>query len=427
MVNNVGISGILKKRYHLCILFLLTISQLVMSLGAYAWGPLAPFLRAEFAITRAQTGAIVSALYAVSVIIAMPSGVTVDRLGAKVTLIFALVIMGSPFCALSLVDSFTIFVVIASLTGIGYGMINQISSKGIMRWFEKKNRATAMGIKQTGVTLGGAIGAIMIPAISLSLNWRWATMVIGVTILITALGVIFFYREYPAEINANESVSVSKTTEERPKHWQKDFSLILRKPELIILCFVGMLLAASQTSIASFLVLYMVEELKVSTLAAGICLSVFMIAGTVGRVMWGIISDKIFNSDRQYPMIYLCLIAFGSAIGMVLLQPASSTWLLYCLSAVLGFSFMGWNSLFITAGAELAGSSLVGLVTGLTITVAWTGIIAGPPLFGIIADKVGYSWSWLVLAAFGLICSGTVFYSIKASPDNRVKEADSAI
>lgn len=427
MANNLSAPRILNEKYHLCILFLLTVSQLVMSLGAYAWGPLAPFLRADFGITRAQTGAIVSALYAVAVIIAMPSGFAVDRWGARVTLIAALVTMGFSFCALSMVDSFTIFVVLAGLSGIGYGMINQISSKGIIRWFGKKNRATAMGIKQTGVTLGGAIGAIMLPAISMLLNWRWATVVTGATMLITALGVSLFYREYPAEINVKESTSVPKMTEERSSHWQKDFGIILMKPELIILCFVSMLLAASQTSVASFLVLYLVEELRVSAVVAGICLSVFMIAGTVGRVVWGIISDRIFKSDRQYPMMLLCLIAFGSAIGMVFLNQASSIWLPYFLSAVMGFSFMGWNALFITFSAELAGPSLVGLVTGWTITVAWTGIIAGPPLFGIIADKAGYSWSWLMLAAFGLMCSGALFYSIKVSANHRVKEAESTI
>ncbi|AGL03401.1 hypothetical protein [Desulfoscipio gibsoniae] len=44
--------------YCWVILGLLTLSQLAMSLGAYAWGPLAPFLRAEFDITRAQLGLI---------------------------------------------------------------------------------------------------------------------------------------------------------------------------------------------------------------------------------------------------------------------------------------------------------------------------------------------------------------------------------
>ncbi|KFN39861.1 hypothetical protein KN63_01345, partial [Smithella sp. F21] len=104
-------------------------------------------------------------------------------------------------------------------------------------------------------------------------------------------------------------------------------------------------------------------------------------------------------------------IASGSALGMVVSARVSMAWLPYFINAVMGFTFMGWNALFITFTAEIAGPALVGLVTGLTITVSWTGIIAGPPLFGLIADKVGYSWSWVMLTIFGVLCAISLYYS----------------
>ena len=404
------VSRVINENYQFCILLLLTVSQLVMTLGAYAWGPLAPFLRADFGITRAQTGAIVSALYAASVLIAMPSGLAVDKFGAKRMLIVALATMGFAFTALSLVDSFLMFVVFAGVSGIGYGAINQISSKGIVQWFPKKNRATAMGIKQSGVTLGGALGAVMLPAIVILASRRWATFAVAITMVITAFLVALLYREHPAAAVMTDGPS-SPPVEKRATSRSKDFKLLLKKPELIVLCFVSMLLAASQSSIASFMVLYMQEELHTSAASAGLGLSVFMIAGTVGRVMWGMISDRIFKGDRQYPMLLLCLIASGSALGMVVSARVSMAWLPYFINAVMGFTFMGWNALFITFTAEIAGPALVGLVTGLTITVSWTGIIAGPPLFGLIADKVGYSWSWVMLTIFGVLCAISLYYS----------------
>lgn len=403
-------SRVINENYQFCILLLLTVSQLVMSLGAYAWGPLAPFLRADFGITRAQTGAIVSALYAVSVLIAMPSGLAVDKFGAKRMLVVALATMGFAFTALSLVDSFLMFVVFAGVSGIGYGAINQISSKGIIQWFQKKNRATAMGIKQTGVTLGGALGAVMLPAIVILASRRWATFTVAITMVITAFLVALLYREHPAAAVMTDGPS-SPPVEKRATNRNKDFKLLLKKPELIVLCFISMLMAASQTAIASFIVLYMQEELHTSVASAGLCLSVFMISGTIGRVVWGMISDGIFNGDRQYPMILLCLIASGSALGMVFSTRVSMLWLPYFISAVMGFTFMGWNALYLTFTAEIAGPALVGLVTGLTITVAWTGIVAGPPLFGLIADKVGYPWSWAMLAIFGVLSALSLYYS----------------
>lgn len=422
--TQLDVKRMINENYHFCILLLLTLSQLVMSLGAYAWGPLAPFLRADFGITRAQTGSIISVLYAVSIVVAMPSGLAVDKFGAKMMLVVALATMGFAFGALSLVDSFTMFVIFVGVSGIGYGMINQISSKGIIRWFQKKNRATAMGIKQAGVTLGGALGAVMLPAIVILASRRWATFAVAITMVITAFLVAFFYREHPAAAAIKDGAS-PVPAEKRATNRRKEFTLLLKKPELIVLCFVSMLLAASQTCIASFIVLYMQEELRATTAAAGMCLSIFMIAGTAGRVLWGMISDGIFKGDRQYPMLLLCLIAFGSALGMVFITSASMAWLPYFICAVMGFTFMGWNALFITFSAEIAGPALVGLVTGLTITVAWTGIIAGPPLFGLIADKVGYSWGWAMLAIFGLLCAISLLYSIRVTK-NRNQGAEIA-
>jgi len=144
-----------QDNYGWIILGILTMAQLVMSMGAYTWGPLAPVLRDEFNLSRAQIGTITSALYFASVIIAIPSGIAVDKLGARIMLIISLIIMGIPFAIMALAKSYLFFIVFAAVSGLGYGVINQLSTKGIMHWFSTRFRATAMGIKQTGVTLGG--------------------------------------------------------------------------------------------------------------------------------------------------------------------------------------------------------------------------------------------------------------------------------
>lgn len=413
--------------YSLYILSLLVFSQLVMSVGAYAWGPLAPFLRSAFGITRAQTGAIVSALYGVSTVIALPSGLAVDKYGAKSTLVFALASMGVSFIGLSMANSYVVLVVMAGFSGIGYGMINQICSKGIIRWFGKGTRGTAMGIKQSGVTLGGAVGGVLLPAVAIASGWRWAFIITGAMILVVAFLVLLFYREHPNEPNTTWGAPGQEIPKGHPTNRRKELWKLLKRPELLTLCFLGMMLAASQTSIASFLVLYLGEELKIPAGKAGIYLSVFMMAGTFGRLIWGVISDRLFHGDRQHPLIILCLMAFGSAVGMVFLSKTSPSWLPYFLCAAMGFTFMGWNALFITFTAEIAGPVLVGLVTGLAITVAWSGVIAGPLLFGLITDKAGYSWGWSMLAGIGLVCSLAVFCSARVTSCNEQKARNTVL
>lgn len=401
--------------YCWVILGLLTLSQLAMSMGAYAWGPLAPFLRTEFNISRAQVGLIVSVLYFTSVVIAIPSGLMIDRLGARRMLVFALISMGGFFALLSQVNVFSLFLILAALSGIGYGMINQISTKGLMLWFSSKLRATAMGIKQTGVTFGGALGAVMLPAIAVSLSWRWAVAVPGFLMIAVAILVVLGYRERPATVSELNKVSDSRQS----SSMLKDLSRLRYRPELIILCVVGAMMAASQTSITSFLVLYLQEKLSFSMRAAGGCLTVFMMSGAAGRVCWGIISDRVFNGNRQKPMVILCVVAFASALAVAFLSPAVPAWLCYSLGAVMGFVFMGWNALSITLGAEIAGPELAGSVTGFTLTVIWAGIIVGPPIFGVITDNAGYFWGWLMLSLFGLLSACLFTYSIRFTSRTR--------
>lgn len=413
-MNSNDAAGPASSGYRWIILALLMLAQLVMSIGAYAWGPLAPFLRAEFDATRAQIGAIVSALYFASVIIAIPSGLAVDRWGSRRILVFALLSMGVSFATLSAANIFLFILVMAAAAGIGYGMINQISTKGLMLWFAPGGRATAMGIKQTGVTLGGALGAVLLPAISGMYGWRWAVVLTGVLMLAVAASVVLGYRDSPEE--ALSPAAGASGPGRTGAGWRGILAGPGSKPDLIILSLVAMLLAFSQTSITSFLVLFLEEEMGYSIGTAGRCLSVFMMAGAAGRVAWGVISDRFFGGNRKIPMVILCVSASACGLGLAFLSGESAVWLVYCLSAVAGFTFMGWNALFITLGAEIAGPELAGSVTGFTLTVAWAGIIIGPPLFGAVADNFGYFWGWVILSLSALTGAGAFTYSARRSP-----------
>lgn len=163
----------------------------------------------------------------------------------------------------------------------------------------------------------------------------------------------------------------------------------------------------------SFLVLYLEEKLNFTVGAAGVCLTVLMISGAAGRVCWGIISDRFYDGNRQKPMVILCLIAFASALIFTFLSPKLPVWLCYFLSAVIGFVFMSWNALCMTLCAEIAGQELAGSVTGFTSMMIYTGIIIGPPIFGVITNNAGYFWGWLMLSIIGLISACLFTYSIK--------------
>ncbi|MBI4621363.1 MAG: MFS transporter [Desulfobacterales bacterium] len=397
--------------YGWIILGILTMAQLVMSMGAYTWGPLAPVLRDDFDLSRAQIGTITSALYFASVVIAIPSGIAVDKLGARIMLVISLIVMGIPFAIMALAKSYLFFIVFAAVGGLGYGMINQISTKGIMYWFSIRLRATAMGIKQTGVTLGGAIIAVLLPVLTVAYSWRLGVLVVGILMLAMAFLSLIFYKERPV-LPAEGAPDAAPTS----KKGQKGSILkVMSNPVLLILCLITPLMAFGQTGIASFLVLYLEEELNFSVGLAGSCLTVAMIAGAAGRIGWGIISDRVFAGDRMIPIVILSVIAFIGALGTAFLSKASPVWLPFVWSILMGVTFIGWNAVLITLAAELAGKELAGSIMGILVTIAWIGIIIGPPVFGYIADSFGYYWSWLLIAVLALLSAAGFLYILRLS------------
>lgn len=386
--------------YKWVILGILTGAQVFMSMAAYAWGPLAPFLVEEFCISRAQVGSLTSALYLASVLIAIPSGFWVDKFGARIMLVICLLIMGISFTFISLSIRFSAILFFAFLCGLGYGVINQVSTKGIMIWFSAKARATAMGIKQMGVTGGGAIVAVLIPALSLTYGWRSGVFVTGLLMLVMMILSLLLYRERPPAIAGSEKHERALKSGAGQK---VTLLQVIADPNMRIICVAIPLMAFAQTCIASFLVLFMEEAFSLTKVLAGSFLTVFMITGAAGRIGWGVVSDRLFRGDRHKPLIILASIAFASTLGLAFSTSGVPLWVLYIISALLGLTFMGWNALLMTLVAEIAGAELAGSVMGVMVTIAWMGIVAGPPVFGFVADTFGYVWSWLMLAVFGAV------------------------
>jgi sugar phosphate permease len=401
------------QKYAWVILAVLTIAQVVMSMGAYAWGPLAPFLVAEFQVSRTQIGSLTSALFLFSVLMATPSGFLVDRYGARLMLIICLVAMGIPFAFLSLAKSYMFLMLFAALCGLGYGVINQVSTRGIMFWFNVKTRATAMGIKQSGVSIGGALVAILLPALSLAFRWQMAVVVVGFLMLMMAILSFLFYQEKP--VSQTETFA-SKAAKKPGGELKGSLRQVIAHPDLKILTMLAFLMSWSQTCITSFYVLYLIETFQYSEVVAGSFLTVAMIAGACGRIGWGIVSDRLFKGDRNKPMMILGIVATTGMLGTALVTPGVPGGVIYLFAFFLGISFLGWNAVLMVRVAEIAGAELAASVMGIMSTLAWVGIVIGPPVFGAVADRAGYFWGWLMLTVFGIIGLVSSLYIVWRPP-----------
>ena len=188
-----GVGSLLSYRW--IILGVITLTH-VMNVYSYrSIQALAPLLQLDFNLQYFQIGMLTSLYFMGAILLSVPMGWLVDRVGVYWTIAVGQFVVGLFVLSISFAHSFLIICGLLFLAGMGHGPINPATGKAVMLWFSKEGRATAMGIKQTGIPIGGALAAATIPTIALILAWRKAIIISGAISLISVLVCLLFYKD----------------------------------------------------------------------------------------------------------------------------------------------------------------------------------------------------------------------------------------
>jgi sugar phosphate permease len=284
------------------------------------------------------------------------------------------------------------------LGGLGFGVLNPGTSKAIIDWFPPRERGRAMGVKQTGLTLGGIVSAAVLPPLAVTLGWRVALALAGAVSLVSAVVIALFYRD-----PVTRSVAASA-----PPARFSDIGPFLRRPAVVVVFACGLALSLLQSGVLGYFVLSLRDTFALSVIDAGRLLALAHFGGAVGRLGWGVVSDRVFATRRRPGLAINALIgavAFGGLGLGSLLAPA----VLPVLAFTVGIAAFGWVGLYLALVAEIGGTRASGLLTGLAVIFSWGGILIGPPLFGLLLDVTdSYRLAWLALAATASVVAVTL-------------------
>ena len=185
-------SDITAKRdsFRWTILALISVSHIIGAAAQYGINTLAPFYKDELGLSRAQVGLFFSAFY-----LAYDRRVLRHRLvGGSLRCAPDDAAGPCPFGSLhgrgGAAPSFQWGCVSFFFAGLGYSFLNPASTIGVMTWFQRDERASAMGAKQTGVPTGGVVAAVLAPSLVLLIDWRGALAALGIINFL--FGFVFF-------------------------------------------------------------------------------------------------------------------------------------------------------------------------------------------------------------------------------------------
>jgi predicted MFS family arabinose efflux permease len=380
------------------IIVLIMVAQTVTNVGPLGVPAIASLIRADLGLTLAQAGSFLSMYYIGPSLISLPAGTLVDRWGVKRMLVLGQVLTAVGLLFASTAHSYIAFILLLIAAGFGYGVLNPTSTKAVMAWSPPAHRATLVGFKQVGLPLGGMLGAALLPALALALGWRTALVASAAVIAAGAIASVFVYHD-PPDLALPAAAPGARGT----------VISVLTSRDLWLLSLAAGIFAAMQTVWMSYLVLYLQGVVGLTLLAASRFLALAQFGGMLGRVLFGMLSDRLFGGRRRMPLVLAGVGSTACTLLILSTGPSASTLGLAALTVVFGVVGIGWNGVQHTWLAELAGSRAAGTAVGLGLAVSSAGVTLGPLLFGHVLQVTGsYRWPWLGLAAAMVGALGTL-------------------
>ena len=427
-----------------------------------------PGLTAEYGITKASLGIILSLggfLYGLSKLF---NGILADRVNGRWHMVIGLV--GSTITAFGIGFG---TIIITKLTGVPEGstadfvskfvllisvfyIINQIfqgcgfppCSRLIPRWVPASELATKMSLWNTSHSIGAGLACLcgifimgmmgsdmsgnadVIASIATNLNkettdpavisaaqnygaWKWMFIIPGI---IAAFGIIFtavVLRDTPKSVGLPELSEGNK--KEESTETSAELSAFIRKhvwknPIIWALAIADFFVYVIRFAVLDWGPTFLREHCGMSAEWAGVTVFVFEIFGVIGMLIAGWASDKLFNG-RSARTCLICMVgALISIIGFIALQKggANPIVLLFVL-ALAGAFIYGPQALIGVISSNHATRKGSATALGIIGFVSYVSVLVSGWGFGLIADSE-YGWNGVFVAMVIMAVIGALIF-----------------
>ena len=428
-----------------------------LALGAiYAWSafttPLqgtpakgtTPAVLSEFAFNKTQTQAIFSAGLATFAIFTIIGGRLREKWGSRNVAMLGGVILGLGYIIGSFVGAnFALKLVsIGIIAGAGIGLAYVVPIAVGVKWFpDKKGLVTGLAVAGFGfgsfiwillanppsiLHINGLITKQTGAAAYTIANVDRCFMIYGIILMVfVILGSLVMKNPpdgwkpkgwNPPAPKADDKKKIIKSL--LPKKMVKTMQFWLLWMMFIIGALAGLMVIGNVQNFAKSTDGFpghgfsATEAADFAVIGAAVCLPIL---NGIGRITWGMISDKI---GRKKALISMFI--FQGVTLAIFFFTVSNPYAFFIVAALIGFNFGGNFALFPAATADSFGNETVGINYGFVFTAYGIGGIVGPLLAGYVQDA-GMSFMYAFIPA-AVMCFVAAAIAAAYKPQVEIKE-----
>jgi predicted MFS family arabinose efflux permease len=343
------------------------------------------FIKTDLGVSAAVAGLVVSGIAFGKIFASYGAGIAADRLGERRVLVAGVFTAAVLVCAAAAGSPLPLFFGLLVAAGVASAASTPAGGRLVLNSFPRERHGLALGIRQTGIPLGGLVAAALLPWVAHTVGWRWA--------LVAAAGVaaLLVLPLAAARVDGGE-LELPVESARTPRR-----SALGRNVRLLTVW--ACLLVSGQFALIAFLALDFHEGGGLSLATASLLLVLANAVGIAARVGWGAGSDRLLARGRKPLLILLTAVSLGGALLLFAVPRSAPPAVIAVVAAIAGAGLIGYQGLWMTMLAEAAGPEHVGAATGFSLTFVTLSIAVSPPLYGLVADAAGtYRAIWGALA-----------------------------
>lgn len=348
-------------------------------------------IRNDIGLSLSGLGILIGTFFGVAAIVSPAMGRLSERAGWAAGLRLATVLTALSLGGVGwLANSTPTVAAFLVLGGIASALGQIASNLAVARCVRPQRQGLVFGLRHAAVPTAAFLAGLSVPTIALTVGWRWGFR--GAVLLTLAAALSIPRSEEPHVINPP------------PQHTEGALPRPATPMRLLVLLSVAVGLGTGGVdTVASFVVSYAVDQ-GIAEEQAGLLLAMGSLLGVAARVIAGWLIDRIRHADLT---AVAAMIGTG-ALGVIALNLGGTVG--FYLGALLAFAAgWGWAGLF-TFAVVKDNPEAPAVASGVTQTGKYIGAALGPPIFGMLADRVSFAAAWWFTTSALLTAASLMIY-----------------
>lgn len=383
-----------------------------------AYPPLFPLLATEFDVTTTQLGLLVTAIYGPTLLLQLPLGGLIDRVGAKRFLVSGLVLTSLAISASGLATAYWMLLVCAAVSGIGQSVFHPADYALLDAVTTPVNEGKAFSAHTFGGFAGFAAAPVIVGGVGIAYGWQLALVAVGsVGFVYAAAFALTTAPVYTAQIRASDiepTVSVHETVLE--------LLSFVRRSRLLAVFLFYLLSMMALVGLQSFTTVLAIDAYGFEISTANTLLTVHLTSTAIGVVLGGPLADRLPSYWVLITSFLLAAIAvWVAAVGVLDAGFVALLTVLSLAGLLLGLALPSRDKLANSvADPNAAGKSFGFFFTGLSF-----GAMISPALLGAVIDGWSASTAFLLIGGF-LVVAVAVVVTVRLVDRPTMRSAESS-